>query len=124
MHADTAVAVSSQPSGLSQALNLGGALIPRAGGPRATRRPGPATVAGRCPTRTDESEATRVHSGRGVPCSGLRTAWQLAANVEAMCEICQATLRNQTRTQFPARRGRGAAHWQDSSQVSILGHSR
>ena len=34
-----------------------------------------------------------------------------------------ATLRNQTRTQFPARRGR-AAHWQDSSQVSILGHSR
>jgi len=41
MHADTAVAVSSQPSGLSQALNLGGALIPRAGGPRATRWPRP-----------------------------------------------------------------------------------
>ncbi len=41
MHADTAVTASSRPRGLGQALNLGGALIPRAGGPWATRRPKP-----------------------------------------------------------------------------------
>ena len=39
MYADTALAASSQPSGLSQALNLGGALILLASDPLATRRP-------------------------------------------------------------------------------------
>ena len=96
-------AASARPSTLEGLWYRG----PAARGPHAG--PGPATVAGRCPTRTDESEATRVHSGRGVPCSGLRTAGPLAANVEAMCEICQAgrphwgTKRSENSVPGPAR---------------------
>jgi len=126
MHADTAVAVSSQPSGLSQALNLGGALIPRAGGPRATRRPRPGH---RRRTVSDSDWRVRGHTSP----QWQRSALQWSTDCRAAGGQCRsdvwnlpggpATLRNQTRTQFPARRGR-AAHWQDSSQVSILGHSR
>ena len=133
MHADTAVAVSSQPSGLSQALNLGGALIPRAGGPRVTRRPRPSHRHCR-PGAARRQGGVRLGltspPGRGhTSPQWQRSALQWSTDCRAAGGQCRsdvwnlpggpATLRNQTRTQFPAP-ACGAAQPTGRIQVKLV----